>query len=180
MQTDAEAHELLVVKLRRGTPYGIAAVIRRVSTSDQQDGYSWWLLISDGSKARELEVTMSATTFDRIGANRMDRSTLEGAVERMAGRYAVANRLADLLSGSVTLNPDDFAGASGTIDCMKGTYVRSLLWARADDVAKRRRQGLVVCRAARTFKGLFHTRPGVTLAPTFTAWVACQSRTLCA
>ena len=50
-------------------------------------------------------------------------------------------------------------------------------WARADDVAKRRRQGLVACRAALPFEGL-DARPGVTLAPTFFAAVACQSRTI--
>ena len=53
-----------------------------------------------------------------------------------------------------------------------------LLWARVTDVAKRRRQGLVVCRAALPFEGLFDARPGVALAPTFVAWVACQSRTV--
>ena len=62
--------------------------------------------------------------------------------------------------------------------CRSDRYVRSLFWARADDVAKRRRQGLVVCRAASPFVGFFDARPGVTLAPTFTAWVACQSRTV--
>src|SRR5207244_6599597 len=62
--------------------------------------------------------------------------------------------------------------------CRNERCVRSLLWARADDVAKRRRQGLVVCRAASPFEGFFDARPGVTLAPTFTAWVACQSRTV--
>jgi hypothetical protein len=33
------------------------------------------------------------------------------------------------------------------------------------DVAKRRRQGLVVCRATLPFEGLFDARPGVALAP---------------
>ncbi len=47
-----------------------------------------------------------------------------------------------------------------------------------DDVAKRRRQGLVVCRAASPFPGFFDARPGVTRAPTFTVWVACQSLTV--
>jgi hypothetical protein len=54
------------------------------------------------------------------------------------------------------------------------------------DEAKRRRQGLVVCRAALPFEGLFDARPGVTLAPTSTVaavfalfvCVACQSRTV--
>ena len=62
--------------------------------------------------------------------------------------------------------------------CRSAEYVRSLFWARADDVAKRRRQGLVVCRAASPFVGFFDARPRVTLAPTFTAWVACRSRTV--
>ena len=56
--------------------------------------------------------------------------------------------------------------------------VGSCAWARLDDEAKRRRQGLVVCRAALPFEGLFDACPGVTLAPTFAAWAACQSRTV--
>jgi hypothetical protein len=62
--------------------------------------------------------------------------------------------------------------------CRRSCDVGLLVWARADDVAKRRRQGLVVCRAASPFMGFFDARPGVTLAPTFSAWVACQSRTV--
>jgi hypothetical protein len=50
--------------------------------------------------------------------------------------------------------------------------------ARVTDVAKRRRQGLVVCRAALPFEGLFDAGPGVALAPTLLARVACQSRTV--
>jgi len=53
-----------------------------------------------------------------------------------------------------------------------------LLWARVTDVAKRRRQGLVVCRAALPFEGLFDARPSVALAPTLFACTACQSRTV--
>ena len=51
-------------------------------------------------------------------------------------------------------------------------------WARVDDVSKRRRQGLVVCRATGPFEGLIYARPGVTLAPTFAGLLACQSRTI--
>jgi hypothetical protein len=51
-------------------------------------------------------------------------------------------------------------------------------WARVDDVSKRRRQGLVVCRATCPFEGLIYARPGVTLAPTFAGLLACQSRTI--
>ena len=65
-----------------------------------------------------------------------------------------------------------------TLACRQDRYVGLLVWARADDVAKRRRQGLVVCRAASPFRGFFDARPGVTLAPTFTDWVACQSLTV--
>jgi hypothetical protein len=74
--------------------------------------------------------------------------------------------------------PREAGAGELALACRNDRFVRSLFWARADDVAKRRRQGLVVCRAASPFEGLFDARPGVTLAPTFTAWVACQSRTL--
>ena len=47
---------------------------------------------------------------------------------------------------------------------------------RVTDVAKRRRQGLVACRAALPFEGLLDARPGVAPAPPFGA-AACQSST---
>ena len=75
-----------------------------------------------------------------------------GAMRRVFGRAA-----------SVPAGCRRVAGAAGVWD--------RLLWARVTDVAKRRRQGLVVCRAALPFEGLFDARPGVTLAPTFVlAW----------
>ncbi len=42
---------------------------------------------------------------------------------------------------------------------------------RVTDVAKRRRQGLVACRAALPFEGLLDARPGVAPAPLFGAVV---------
>jgi hypothetical protein len=55
----------------------------------------------------------------------------------------------------------------------RGARLRyTLSWARVTDVAKRRRQGLVVCRAALPFEGLFDARPGVALAPALFACVA--------
>ena len=43
------------------------------------------------------------------------------------------------------------------------------------DVAKRRRQGLVVCRAALPLEGLCDARPGVALAPALIAPAAWRS-----
>ena len=52
-------------------------------------------------------------------------------------------------------------------------------WARVTDEAKRRRQELVVCRAALPFEGLIYARSSVTLAPTFLAGApACWSLTI--
>ena len=62
--------------------------------------------------------------------------------------------------------------------CGAWPLVGSFWWARVTDVAKRRRQGLVVCRAALPSEGLFDARPFVALAPTFLACAACQSRTV--
>jgi hypothetical protein len=62
--------------------------------------------------------------------------------------------------------------------CWTAAPVGKLVWARVTDVAKRRRQGLVVCRATWPFEGPHDARPGVALAPTFLAWAACQSRTV--
>ena len=62
--------------------------------------------------------------------------------------------------------------------CSMVASVGELFWARVTDVAKRRRQGLVVCRATWPFEGPLDARPSVALAPAFLAWVACQSRTV--
>ena len=52
------------------------------------------------------------------------------------------------------------------------------LWVvRVTDVAKRRRQGLVACRAALPFEGLLDARPGVAPAPPFGDAVVRQSST---
>jgi hypothetical protein len=107
-----------------------------------------------------------------------------GSVTGSPGR--AADRLLWLRFGSSVgrrarcegFHPREVGAAAPALACRNDRYVRSLLWARADDVAKRRRQGLVVCRAASPFEGFFDARPGVTLAPTFTALVACQSRTV--
>src|SRR4051812_50132581 len=53
-------------------------------------------------------------------------------------------------------------------------------WARVTDEAKRRRQGLVVCRAALPFEGVCDACPGVALAPDLTAPAAWRSRMVCA
>ena len=52
-------------------------------------------------------------------------------------------------------------------------------WARVTDEAKRRRQELVVCRAALPFEGLIYARSSVTPAPAFFAGApACWSMTI--
>ena len=65
--------------------------------------------------------------------------------------------------------PPPDPGDSGTEKvksaCRAGPPVGSCGWARVTDVAKCRRQGLVVCRAALPFEGLCDARPGVALAP---------------
>jgi hypothetical protein len=65
--------------------------------------------------------------------------------------------------------------------CCRGAFrALGFWWARVDDESKRRRQGLVVCRATLPFEGFCDARPGVTLAPTFAdaGLAACQSRTV--
>ena len=54
------------------------------------------------------------------------------------------------------------------------------MWrARVTDEAKRRRQELVVCRAAMPFEGLIYARSSVTPAPAFLAGApACWSVTM--
>ena len=51
-------------------------------------------------------------------------------------------------------------------------------WARADDVAKRRRQGPLGLPRSFALRGPIDACPFVTLAPSLPAWAACQSRTV--
>ena len=64
--------------------------------------------------------------------------------------------------------------------CWSWPPVGSCGWARVTDVAKCRRQGLVVCRAALPFEGCCDARPGVALAPALIAPAAWRSRMVCA
>jgi hypothetical protein len=70
------------------------------------------------------------------------------------------------------------SGSARVASCRDGRVVELLARARVTDVAKCRRHGLVVCRAALPFEGLFDACPGVALAPTFAAWATCRSRTV--
>jgi hypothetical protein len=106
----ARAHERLVAKLASGTPYGIAAVLWRVSTGDQQDGYTWSFLVSDGSRTGELEASVSASTFDEVDPHKTAALHMEEVIERLSVRYPAKTRLADLISERrLTLAPADFA-----------------------------------------------------------------------
>ena len=76
--------------------------------------------------------------------------------------------------------PPPDPGNSGTEKvksaCRRGLLRGSFGWVRVTDVAKCRRQGLVVCRAAWPFEGLCDARPGVALAPTFCWRLASRRR----
>ena len=81
-------------------------------------------------------------------------------------------------------------GRAGSAPAVGGVIARAVKglgcgWARVEDVSKRRRQGLVVCRATLPFEGL-GARPAVTLAPALFGSAglvlggraACQSETI--
>src|SRR4051812_17581948 len=78
--------------------------------------------------------------------------------------------------GSFRRRTDVCQGAA----CWIGRLVGSWWWARVTDVAKCRRQGLVVCRAALPVEGCCDARPGVALAPALIAPAAWRSRMVCA
>ena len=72
--------------------------------------------------------------------------------------------------------PGMLALRKSSAGCWRWPPVGSCGWARVTDVAKRRRQGLVVCRAALPFEGFCDARPGVALAPALSAPAAWRSR----
>src|SRR5262245_1598982 len=111
--------------------------------------------------------------FAAIVGNRIARGCSSGGLDRPAvapGR--TLGRVAPVCGHAGAVPTDRRALGSGRRVALGSER------ARADDVAKRRRQGLVVCRAASPFEGRFDARPSVTLAPTLLTWVACQSRTV--
>ena len=62
--------------------------------------------------------------------------------------------------------------------CRRASVLAELARARATDESKRRRQGLVVCRATWPFEGPCDACPGVALAPAFAVALAAQARTV--
>src|SRR3984885_10831001 len=71
------------------------------------------------------------------------------------------------------------AARSARRSCRRCCQALGCRWARVTDEAKRRRQELVVCRAALPFEGLIYARSSVALAPTLLAGAsACWSWTM--
>src|ERR1700727_1391808 len=69
------------------------------------------------------------------------------------------------------------AARSARRSCRRCCQALGCRWARVTDEAKRRRQELVVCRAALPFEGLIYARCSVTPAPAFLAGLpACGRR----
>jgi hypothetical protein len=99
--------EQLLEKLRAGAPCGVAAVYLRTVTENDQDGESWRLLASDGSRVVEVSATASRTQLAIAGRAELDSSTLEAAVEHRAGGFAREHRLSELQVTELRLRAED-------------------------------------------------------------------------
>src|SRR5271154_5155100 len=99
---------------------------------------------------------------------------------RTAQRSHSARRAVHLVCTSFLSCRGARCGAGGRVDrrvALSASWWDDSVVVRVTDVAKRRRQGLVACRAALPFEGLLEdARPGVAPAPPFGA-AACQSAT---
>jgi hypothetical protein len=100
--------ECLIAKLEASAPYGIAAVYLRTVTGNDQDGESWRLLASDGSRVAEISATLSRTEQAVAGFSGLDSRTLEAVVEHQAGGFAREHRLSELQISELRLRAEDF------------------------------------------------------------------------
>jgi hypothetical protein len=94
-------------KLQAGDSHGIAAVYLRTVTANDQDGKTWRLLASDGSRVVEISATASRTQLAVAGRAELDAATLEAAVEHRAGGFAREHRLSELQNAELNLHAKD-------------------------------------------------------------------------
>lgn len=80
-----------------GTAYGVAAVYVRPTTANDQDGYTWRVLLGDGDGTGEIDVTLSATEALQVNGE-IDAERVEVAVEKLTGSYPLETRLKDVLA----------------------------------------------------------------------------------
>jgi hypothetical protein len=99
--------EQLLQKLQAGDSHGIAAVYLRTVTANDQDGETWRLLASDGSRVVEISATASRTQLAVAGRAELDAATLEAAVEHRAGGFAREHRLSELQNAELNLHAKD-------------------------------------------------------------------------
>lgn len=100
-------------KVRAGDlPYDVAAVLVGASGPADLDGARWRFVVTDGRTEDSLDAGLSGTQGGERGMQ-IDRSTLEAAVEKRAGRFARESRLADLVAESpLTLTREELGFGS--------------------------------------------------------------------
>jgi hypothetical protein len=104
-------HSLLCVEelLRKvpNAPYGVAALVQRDCTQPAQDGHSWWVLITDGSAAERIKVSLSESTRVEAGEPVLDED-IEPTVEVAARSLTEYGQLVKPLPEEIFLTTDDF------------------------------------------------------------------------
>ena len=85
----------------------ITATIQRNITEPDQDGWTWWVLISDGRTARRVKVSLSRSAHAEAGGP-MDEDIEPAVRERAERTLTEYGALVKPLPGEITLRADDF------------------------------------------------------------------------
>ncbi len=97
-------------KLRAGPPYGVAVAYQRSVRANDQDGDAWALAASDGQRVAEVRASLSNTEQAKLPIQHLDAEQLEHTVERLAVRFPVHSRLAELQARELVLTASDLHG----------------------------------------------------------------------
>jgi hypothetical protein len=88
-------------------PYGVAAMVQGDCTEPGQDGHSWRVLVTDGTSAESVKVSLSESV--RIEAGEPDLGEdIAPAVEVRARSLTERGQLVKPLPEEIVLRTDDF------------------------------------------------------------------------
>jgi len=112
VQITPELIEAALSKLRRGAPYGIAAVLVGEATPPGLDGARWLVAVTNGMRIGIVRVEWSRSNGGERRMN-VDRAFLEGEVEWRSGNFPLESRLTNLLeSKTIVIRRDRLPAAA--------------------------------------------------------------------
>ena len=97
-------NERIIEKLQAGVPNGVAVAFVRPITANDQDGETWRMLIGDGDRLDEIDVSLSASSRAEVEGE-IDAERIERAVERRSGGFGRETRFDDLKDADLAYGP---------------------------------------------------------------------------